>query len=132
MYNVLVVEDAEDIRNLLVEQLGDKGLYVRQSGDGTAALVRAKGQKPDLMFVDIMMPVMDGIELISELQKNPDTLDIPIVLVTAVSTPDITMKAVRLGVQYRLTKPWEPEDLDYVLEQSLGLVSELDGSASRA
>ncbi len=42
------------------------------------------------------------------------------------------MKAVRLGVQYRLTKPWEPEDLDYVLEQSLGLASELDGSASRA
>ena len=123
MHNLLVVEDDEDIRNLLVEQLGDKGFHVRQSGDGAAALRRATGQKPDLMFVDIMMPIMDGIELITELQKDPATSDIPIVLVTAVSTPDITMQAVRLGVQYRLTKPWAPEDLDYVLEQSLGLVA---------
>jgi two-component system alkaline phosphatase synthesis response regulator PhoP len=87
VYNVLVVEDDEDIRNLLAEQLGDKGFYVRRSNDGSAALVRVKGQKPDVMFVDIMMPIMDGIELISELQENPDTSDIPIVLVTAVSTP---------------------------------------------
>ena len=79
-----------------------------------------------------MMPVMDGIGLISELQKSRRTKDIPGVLLTAVSTPDVTLRAIELGVKYRLTKPWEQGELDYVLEQAIGLKSgEPDASASR-
>ena len=132
MVDVLIVEDDEDISNLLIEQLRDKRYRVGESSDGSAALRRIKRRRPDVLFLDIMMPIMNGIELISELAKDSETSNIPIVLVTAVSTPDVTMKAVRLGVKYRLTKPWEPKDLDFVLEQTLGLMNEADASASSA
>jgi len=65
--------------------------------------------------------LVDGIDLITELRGNPDTKDIPVVLVTAVSTPNITLRVIELGVKYRLTKPWEQSELDFVLERSLNL-----------
>ena len=65
--------------------------------------------------------LVDGIDLITELRGNLDTKDIPIVLATAVSTPNITLRAIELGVKYRLTKPWEQSELDFVLERSLNL-----------
>jgi response regulator RpfG family c-di-GMP phosphodiesterase len=65
--------------------------------------------------------LVDGIDLITELRGNPDTKDIPVVLATAVSTPNITLRAIELGVKYRLTKPWEQSELDFVLERSLNL-----------
>ncbi len=131
MVNALVVEDEEDIRRLLVEQLKDKGCRVRIAGNGAAALRRVRQQKPDIIFVDIMMPVMDGIDLITELQENPETRDVPVVLVTAVSTPDVTLKAIDLGVKYRLTKPWEQSQLDFVFEQALHLKSGESGTTVR-
>jgi response regulator RpfG family c-di-GMP phosphodiesterase len=68
-----------------------------------------------------MMPVMDGIDLIAESQKNPKMNQIPVVLVTAVSTPEVTMRAVALGVKFRLAKPWEQSELDFVFESALNL-----------
>ncbi len=121
MLNVLVVEDDADIRNLLKDQIEDKGCKVRVATNGSAGLRRVQQQIPDLMFVDIMMPVMDGIEFIAELKKSPKTSRIPIVLLTAVSTPSITMRAIEMGVKFRLTKPWELSELDFVFEQSLAL-----------
>ena len=68
-----------------------------------------------------MMPVMDGIDLIAESQKNPKMNQIPVVLVTAVSTPEVTIRAVELGVKFRLAKPWEQSELDFVFESALNL-----------
>ncbi|MDA1129051.1 MAG: response regulator [Chloroflexi bacterium] len=119
MIDALIVEDEADIRNLLGEQLQDKGCAVRKASNGAAGLRSVNRRKPDIMFVVIMMPVMDGIDLISELHKNPETVDIPVVLVTGVSAPAETMKVVGLGVRYRLSKPWKQEELDFVFEQSL-------------
>ena len=123
MVNALVVEDEEDIRHLLMEQLKDKGCSVQKAGNGAAALRRVRQQKPDIIFVDIMMPVMDEIDLISRLREDSETRDVPVVLVTAVSTPGVTLKAIDLGVKYRLTKPWEQSQLNFVFEQALNLKS---------
>ena len=123
MVNALVVEDEVDIRNLLVEQLRDKGCQVRKANNGAVALQRVSEQKPDIIFVDIVMPVMDGLLFISELQESPETTGIPVVLVTAVSLPDVTMRAVELGVKYRLAKPWEQKELDFVFDQALNLTN---------
>lgn len=126
MVDALVVEDEDDIRTLLVDQLEDKGCRVKSASNGSSGLRRVKQSKPDIIFVDIVMPVMDGIEFIEALKGDPETIDIPVVLLTAVSAPAITMRAIKLGVQFRLTKPWEPHELDYVYDQSLGL--ENDGA----
>jgi response regulator RpfG family c-di-GMP phosphodiesterase len=68
-----------------------------------------------------MMPVIGCIDLIAELQKNPKMNQIPVVLVTAVSTPKVTIRAVELGVKFRLAKPWEQSELDFVFESALNL-----------
>ncbi|MQG61825.1 MAG: response regulator [SAR202 cluster bacterium] len=73
--------------------------------------------------------LVDGIDLITELRGNPNTKDLPVVLVTAVSTPNITLRAIELGVKYRLTKPWEQSRLDFVLECSLNLNPEESNTA---
>ena len=121
MIYALVVEDDADIRKLLVEQLEDKGCVVRNAGNGAVGLRLLSKRKPDIIFVDIMMPVMDGIHFISKLKEDPETNDIPVVLVTAVNAPAETLRAMELGVKYRLVKPWEQKELDFVFEQSLGL-----------
>ncbi|MDE0822721.1 MAG: response regulator [Dehalococcoidia bacterium] len=121
MIKALVVEDEADISDLLAEQVKDKGCRVQKAGNGKIALHRISAQTPDVILVDIMMPVMDGIELIAELQKNPKMNQIPVVLVTAVSTPEVTMRAVELGVKFRLAKPWEQSALDFVFESALNL-----------
>jgi response regulator RpfG family c-di-GMP phosphodiesterase len=68
-----------------------------------------------------MMPVIGCIDLIAELQKNPKMTQISVVLVTAVSTPKVTIRAVELGVKFRLAKPWEQSELDFVFESALNL-----------
>jgi CheY-like chemotaxis protein len=132
MIDALVVEDDVDIWQLLIDQLEDKGCRVKWAGNGSSGLRRLKQSKPDIIFVDIVMPVMDGIEFIEALKADPETSDIPVVLLTAVSAPAVTMRAIKLGVKFRVTKPWEPHELDYVYEQSLGLDNDEVGTSTKA
>ena len=118
MVYALVVEDEEDIRNLLVEQLEDKGCEVRKADNGAVALQRVRDQTPDIIFVDVNMPVMDGFLFISELQENPETFEIPVVVVTAIDIPEVTARARALGVKLVLSKPWIQHDLDLVIAQA--------------
>jgi|AP95_1055475.scaffolds.fasta_scaffold104896_1 CheY-like chemotaxis protein len=118
MVYALVVEDEEDIRNLLVEQLQDKGCMVKKADNGAVALQRINEQTPDIIFVDVNMPVMDGFLLISELQEHPDTFEIPIVVVTAIDLPEVTERADALGVKLVLSKPWIQQELDLVIAQA--------------
>ena len=116
MVKALVVEDEEDIRNLLVEQLLDKGCQVRKADNGAIALQRVKEEIPDIIFVDIVMPVMDGILFVSELRKNLDTAAIPVVLVSALNLPGLKSRARMLGVNHLLAKPWDQAALVRMLK----------------
>ncbi len=73
MVNALVVEDEADSRGLLVLELQDRGYQVQEAGNGNIAMQIITERKPDIIFVDLMMPVMDGFELISNLRGNPTT-----------------------------------------------------------
>ena len=119
MVNALVVEDEEDIKQLLVDELEGKGYQVREADNGVIAMQRVREQIPDIIFADVMLPVMDGFVLISKLRERRDTAKIPVVLVTALNAHDTEVRAGKLGVKHHLTKPWEPWALDFVLEQAL-------------
>jgi len=119
MLKALVVEDEEDIKQLLVEDLEDKGYQVREASNGVIAIQRVREQIPDIIFADVMLPVMDGFTLISKLRERRDTAKIPVVLVTALNARDTEARAGKLGVKHHLTKPWESWALDVVLEQAL-------------
>ena len=121
MLKALIVEDEEDIKQLLLEVLEDKGYQVLVAGNGEIALQRVGEERPDLIFADVYMPVMDGLELISRLKENPDTSGIPVVMITVMNARDTEQKARELGVDHYLTKPWEPAELDLVLERVIKL-----------
>ncbi len=116
MVKALVVEDEEGIRNLLVEQLLDKGCQVRKANNGAVALQLVRDEIPDIIFVDIVMPVMDGVIFVSELRKLPETSKIPVVLVTAIDLPGLRSRARTLGVDHLLGKPCDLDSLDLMLQ----------------
>ena len=116
MVKALVVEDEEGIRNLLVEQLLDKGCQVRKANNGAVALQLVRDEIPDIIFVDIVMPVMGGVIFVSELRKLPETSKIPVVLVTAIDLPGLRSRARTLGVDHLLGEPWDLDSLDLMLQ----------------
>ncbi len=119
MLKALVVEDEEDIKQLLLEELEDKGYQVLEACNGEIALQRVSEEMPDIIFADVFMPVMDGLDLILRLKENPETSGIPVVMVTVMNARATEAKARELGVEHYLTKPWEQGELDEILDQVL-------------
>ena len=74
---------------------------MRKADNRAVALQRVREEIPDVIFVDIVMPVMDGLLFVSELRAEPSTASIPVVLVTAVNLTDVILWAKNLGVQHR-------------------------------
>ena len=80
---VLVVDDEFGVANLLEDVLQDEGHRVLTASNGRQALERMAAEKPDLIFTDYMMPVMDGAAMLSAMAANPDWKDIPVVLMSS-------------------------------------------------
>ena len=119
MLIALVVEDEEDIKQLLLEELEDKGYQVREAGNGEIALQCISQETPDIIFADVFMPVMNGLDLILRLKENPETSGIPVVIVTVMNARATEAKARELGVKHYLTKPREQGEFDLVLDQAM-------------
>jgi len=80
---VLVVDDDRDIRELLVELLASEGYAVASAADGQRALAEARATRPDVILLDLMMPVMSGWEFREAQLRDPELADIPVLVVTA-------------------------------------------------
>ena len=80
---VLVTDDDPDVIDLTRQLLEDDGWTVRSAANGKEALEALADQKPDVMLLDLMMPVMDGFETLRRLRANPDTADLPVIVITA-------------------------------------------------
>jgi CheY-like chemotaxis protein len=80
---VLVVDDDRDIRELLVELFASEGYEVASASDGRRALAEARARRPDVILLDLMMPVMSGWEFREAQLRDPALADIPVVVVTA-------------------------------------------------
>lgn len=114
MARILVVEDEPDMRFLLRALLESGGHEVLEAHHGAVALERLEDSSPDLVVTDVMMPVMDGNELIRRLRSDPKTAAIPILAVTARARLPEEADAY-------LSKPFLPEE---VLEAVVALVKE--------
>lgn len=111
MTKILVAEDERDIRELVIDTLFDKGYDVLESKDGRETLQTANKEIPDLILLDVMMPGMDGFEVLKRLRENPLTGDIPVVMLTSMGAPEGEQHAMRLGVQHYVSKSFDPETL---------------------
>ncbi len=105
---VLVVDDDAAILDLVQAVLEDEGYHVRVSVDG-AALRSAHAQPPDLILLDMMMPLMDGVEVTQRLRADPATAHIPLVAVSA--RHNLAALAALLHVDAVLPKPFDLDDL---------------------
>ena len=112
MTKILVVEDDQDIRDLLVDSLMDLGYDVVEAADGGAGYQRALEEHPDIILLDVMMPVMDGFEVLEKLKNNPATNSAPVIMVSAKGQEMDINTAVDAGAWSYIVKPWDPEDLE--------------------
>ena len=99
---ILVVDDDDSIRSLLNQELGEAGYNIMEAANGKEALEAVRKQKPDLIILDIMMPEMNGFDVAAVLKNDPQTMDIPIIVLSIVQ--DKT-RGFRIGVDRYLTKP---------------------------
>jgi CheY-like chemotaxis protein len=101
---VLVVEDDEDERQLVRATLEARGWTVREAANGRLALDAIRAELPDVILLDLMMPEMDGFELVAALQANAAWRDIPVVVVTALDLTAEDRRRLNGGVDQILSK----------------------------
>ena len=106
--SVLIVDDTEANIDVLVNTLGDDYL-VRVAMDGQAALDSIELNRPDIILLDVMMPVMDGYEVIRRLKSNPETALIPVIFLTALTEHQNEAKGIELGAVDYIFKPFSPD-----------------------
>ncbi|MDP2883453.1 MAG: response regulator [Ignavibacteria bacterium] len=110
-YTILVAEDQQHVRSLIEYKLRNSGFVVVAVEDGNAALQKAEELIPDLVLLDVMMPLMTGFEVLGALKKNQKTKNIPILMLTAQSKEDEVLKGLELGADDYITKPFSPNEL---------------------
>ena len=108
---VLVVDDEEDIRELCRVNLEFEGFEVLDAPDGETALRIARDDSPDLIFLDLMMPVMDGWDVLQRLKEDEATSRIPVILLTAKTGEQDQMRGWGEGILEYVSKPFNPLSL---------------------
>jgi signal transduction histidine kinase/ActR/RegA family two-component response regulator len=119
---VLVVDDTDANRNVLTDTLGSLGFEVSQAVNGLEAVTRAEAVRPDLILMDIRMPVMGGLEAMHRVQQIPDLVMVPVIAVSAGVTQDEQVGYMTAGAKAFLTKPIENECLLHEIGRLLNLM----------
>jgi two-component system alkaline phosphatase synthesis response regulator PhoP len=107
----MVVDDNPDIITIVKTILEGKGYKVLSASSGQELLNTLKDQKPDLIILDIMMPEMDGLEVLGRLKGATDTASIPVILLTAKVQYEDVLGGYKLGADYYITKPFTSTQL---------------------
>ena len=115
MTRILVVEDEADVREVVKATLQENGYQVIEAADGlegyTAAADAAVAEKPDLIVLDLMLPKLNGFEVLEKLKENSQTSYIPVVILTARGQSQDETRALRAGAADYMTKPWSADEL---------------------
>ena len=108
---ILVADDEQDIRDLVVYRLSRSGYNVIEAKDGEEALQLALDHVPDLAVLDVMMPKLDGYELTRKLRDNESTQRMPVILLTARAQEADIGRGFESGADDYLKKPFNPDEL---------------------
>ena len=131
--HILVIEDNEDVRKVLSLYLKKNGHEISEAGDGLAGLQAAEEEKPDLVLLDVLLPRIDGIEVLKKLRKNPSCADIPVIMMSAVlQTSDIQNETQRLNISGFLQKPFQVRHLLKMVKEALASKEEVEPLEARA
>jgi len=108
---ILAVDDERHIVRLVEVNLQRAGYNVVTAFDGKEALEKVKSEQPDLVVLDVMMPYMDGFEVLRNLKADPSTAEIPVIMLTAKAQDADVFRGWQSGVDCYLTKPFNPMEL---------------------
>ncbi|MCK9554267.1 response regulator [bacterium] len=117
MKKILIIDDEEDIRELVKITLGAK-YEVIEAYDGLSGLDIVKDEKPDLILLDMMMPIVSGTDVCKRLKSSPDTADIPIVIITAGGI-EAAMKGMSEKADQFLIKPFTTDQIEEKVDKLL-------------
>ena len=120
---ILVVEDQPDNRRILRDMLGNAGYELIEAESGEEALKAVETQRPDLILMDIQLPVMDGYEATRRIRLNPELKSIPIIAVTSYALAGDEAKALAVGCTAYITKPFSPRALLEKVQEHSALVT---------
>ncbi len=120
MKTILVIEDNEEIRENTTEILELAGYNVIIASNGNDGLRAAADRAPDVILCDIMMPGLDGYEVLESLKRKPNTSHIPLVYVSASAEKSEVKRAMEMGASGYVRKPFEVGDLMEAINKCLG------------
>ncbi len=108
---VLVVDDDTGVRTLICDVLQAYGYSTVPANDGFQALRLLQSERPDCVVLDVMMPGLDGHDVLSRIRASDEGMDLPVIMLTAAANDEQTWRAWTGGVDYFLAKPFNPDDL---------------------
>jgi twitching motility two-component system response regulator PilH len=114
----LVVDDSGLNRQVIVEYLKHKDIETIEAEDGEQALQMVETDKPDIILLDLIMPIMDGFEVLEQLKENGNT--IPVIVITAYLKGNTFQRCMELGAKGFLNKPVKMQELFNLISQVIG------------
>ncbi|MCX5848467.1 MAG: response regulator [Deltaproteobacteria bacterium] len=111
MSKILIVDDEKDIVDLLSYNLGKEGFSTVKAYDGEAAIGLVRSGKPDLMILDLMLPKMNGLDVCKAIRRNPETANLPIIMLTAKGDEIDKIIGLEIGADDYITKPFSVKEL---------------------
>lgn len=108
---VLTVDDSKTIRMIVKKAFKPYECEISEAEDGQKGLESAKNEKPELIVLDITMPVMSGTEMLAKLKSDPDLKDVPVIMLTAESGKENVLEIVKMGVTDYMVKPFKGQQL---------------------
>lgn len=124
---ILAVDDERHIVRLVQVNLVRAGYEVVTAFDGKEALEKVTSEQPDLVVLDVMMPYMDGFEVLQNLRKNAATRDLPVIMLTAKAQDADVFRGWQSGVDCYLTKPFNPMELISFVKRIFKSLEDNDG-----
>jgi CheY-like chemotaxis protein len=119
---VLIIEDHPETAEMMTSILKTEGLEIVTAENGQIGVEKAFAEKPDLILLDIMMPVMSGFEVYQKVKSNPDTKNTPIVIISVkVADKSLMKEKGDIGAAGYLPKPFDPVELIKTVKKNLGL-----------
>ncbi|MBD2185966.1 response regulator [Planktothrix sp. FACHB-1355] len=120
MSKVLVVDDLATELEIICRILQEAGISVDRASDGDEAIARIQESPPDLVVLDVVMPRMNGFEVVRELRENPKTKHLPVVFCSQKNTEIDKIWGMDMGADAYITKPFDPQQLINIVKKLMG------------
>lgn len=119
MSRILVVDDQPHIVRLIQLNLERENFEVISAGDGEEGLEKARSERPDLVILDVIMPKMDGFEVLRSIKADPDLAPTPVIMLTVKTQSADIVEGLREGAELYLPKPFHPKELVALIKRVL-------------